>query len=370
MAESRAAAAALWLSLVVTSSFIVQKYSGWGGLIAYAAVAAAAIARAPALTSRISDRNVVRLSLITVVAACIAFATVYPIADVRAPGVGSDDDDALDLGAAAMLHGRFPYAQTTYLGNRLHHLGGSFVLAAPFAALGASALQNLFWIPLFFVAAGAEMQDRRRALTLAWLVLALSPATMYEIATGTGYASNAITVVLGLWWLTRTRHRAAAAAAWGVALASRANFLFLLPLAFGWLRQHVGWAAAARATACACAVVAALTLPFYLYDPRAFTPLEAADRLLRFDALAPHLGVALAGAIVALAIALSLAKMDASALFHRCAWVQAFPVAAGLALSSVQEHRLTLWYARYGAFFAWFALMALAAGRSPRHTTR
>ena len=342
----------------------MQKYSGWGGAIAYAAVAAAAVARAPVLTPRASNRTVFRLALITVVVASIAFAAVYPIADVRAPGAGSDDDNTLDLGAAALLHGRYPYAQTTYLGNRLHHLAGSFVLAAPFAALGASALQNLFWIPLFFVAAGAEMRDSRRALTLAWLVLALSPATLHEIATGTGYASNAITACLGLWWLTRTRHREAAAAAWGLALASRANFLFLLPLAFGWLHQRAGWRAASRATAVTCAVVAALTLPFYLYDPRAFAPLEAADRLLRFDALAPHLGAALIGAMAALAIALSIAEMDAAALFRRCAYVQAFPIAAGLALSSVQEHRLTLWYARYGAFFAWFALMALAAGRS------
>ena len=35
-----------------------------------------------------------------------------------------------------------------------------------------------------------------------------------------------------------------------------------------------------------------------------------------------------------------------------------------LALSSLQEQRPSLWYARYGAFFAWFTLMALAAGRS------
>jgi len=40
------------------------------------------------------------------------------------------------------------------------------------------------------------------------------------------------------------------------------------------------------------------------------------------------------------------------------------PVAAGIVLTSLQERRVNLWYARYGAFFAWFALMALAAGGS------
>src|SRR5205814_557718 len=114
----------------------------------------------------------------------------------------------------------------------VHKYGGSAgaVVYALVAALGASALQNLFWIPMFFVAVWVETRDSRRALELAWLVLALSPAVIHDIVTGTGYASNAIAVVLGLWWLTRTRHRDLAAAAWGVALASRANFLLLVPI--------------------------------------------------------------------------------------------------------------------------------------------
>jgi len=368
--DSGRAGVALWIALVVPSSFVVHKYGGSAGAIAYALVAAAAVARAPELPARVSDRTVFRFALITLVLVAAVFAVVYPIVDARAPGAGSDDDNTLDLGASALLAGRFPYAQTTYLGNHLHHLAGAFVLAAPFAALGASALQNVFWIPMFFVAVWVETRDSRRALELAWLVLALSPAVIHDIVTGTGYASNAIAVVLGLWWLTRTRHRDLAAAAWGVALASRANFLLLVPIACGWLREHVGPHAALRAAAIVSATVALLTLPFYLHDPQAFTPLEAADRLLRFGALAPHLGGALIASTAALAVALSFGAMDAAALFRRCAWVQAFPAAVGLALSCVQEQRLTLWYARYAAWFAWFALMALAAGGSlKRHET-
>ena len=364
MLDSRGARVALWLSLVVPSSFIVHKYSGWEGALAYAIVVAAVVVRAPALPMRASDRTVFRLALITFLFAVVVFAVAYPIADVRAPGAGSDDDNTLDLGASALLAGRFPYSQTTYLGNALHHFAGAFLLAAPFVLLGASALQNLFWIPLFFFAVSTDMRDSRRALQLAWLVLALSPAVMYDIVTGTGYASNAIYVVLGLWWLVRTRRRDVAALAWGIALASRANFLFLVPLAAGWLRQHAGWRVAVRATTITCATVALLTIPFYLHDPRSFGPLEAADRLLRFDTLLPHLGVALIASMAALSIALSFTDMDVAALFRNGAWVQAFPVAAGVLLSSLQERRVNLWYARYGAFFAWFTLMALAAGGS------
>jgi hypothetical protein len=202
--------------------------------------------------------------------------------------------------------------------------------------------------------------DGRSALQLAWIVLALSPGVMYEIVTGTGYVSNTIYVLLGLWWLVRTKHRDVVAVAWGLTLASRANFLFLVPLACGSLRQQAGLGTALRATALTCATIACLTLPFYLHDRRNFGPLDAANRLLVFDALLPHLGVALIVLMAVLAFALSFTRMNAAILFRNCALVQAFPVVAGVALASIRDGQLNLSYARYGSFFAWFALMALA----------
>ena len=114
-----------------------------------------------------------------------------------------------------------------------------------------------------------------------------------------------------------------------------------------------------------CLTVALLTVPFYLYDPRNFGPLDAASRLFRFDTLLPHLGLALGISMAALAIGFSCTAMDTAALFRNCAWVQAFPVAAGIILSSLQDRHVDLLYARYGAFFAWFTLMALAMRVSP-----
>lgn len=105
------------------------------------------------------------------------------------------------------------------------------MLASPFVRLGTNALQNLFR-PLFFLTVRAETNGRT-ALQLAWLVLVLGPVVLEEIVTGRGYGSNTIYVLLGLWWLVRTKHRDVAAITWGVALASRANFLFLVPLALG-----------------------------------------------------------------------------------------------------------------------------------------
>jgi hypothetical protein len=365
--DSRAANACLWFALVFPSSFIVDKYLGWERTIAYAIIVALIVALKPQRLERLSERHLSRLALLTLLIVVVAFFVIYPVANTHTPGAGSDDDDALNQGARALLAGRFPYSERTYLGNALHHFAGAFVLAVPFVLLGTSALQNLFWVPLFFLAVRVEANGRT-ALQAAWLVLALSPAVMHEVVTGTGYVSNAIYVALGLWWLVRTPHPAAAAVAWGLTLASRANFLFLVPLAFGYLRQRDGIRPALRATALTCATAACLTVPFYLHDRHNFGPLEGADRLLVFNAILPHLGVALIGLMAMLALALSFAKMDAAALFRNCALVQAFPVVAGVLLAGVHDH-LDLSYARYGAFFAWFTLLALTTSASGRTRT-
>src|SRR4051812_36176093 len=200
MTDSPAGGICLWLTLVFPSSFVVNKYLGWECTIAYAIVVALMVALVPRLPERLSKGNLTSLALLTQCLMVVAFLVLYPVANTHAPGTGSDDDDALNLGALALLAGRFPYSQTTYLGNALHHLPGAFVLAGPFVILGTSALQNLFWLPLFFLAVKEEAESRT-ALQLAWLVLALSPGVMHDVVTGTGYVSNSIYVLLGLWWL-------------------------------------------------------------------------------------------------------------------------------------------------------------------------
>ena len=361
MMQSREATVCLWLSLVFPSSFVVHKYLGPNGTLAYAVLVAVAVALMPNLRRRPSERNVFWLALATFLLVAVVFLSIYPIANTHDPTRGSDDDDAQNLGAMALLVGQSPYTRITYLGNVLHQLPGAFVLAAPFVLLGTSALQNVFWLPMFFLAAREEARDDRTTLELAWLVLVFSPTVMHQVVTGTGYLSNTIYVLLGLRWLVRTAHRDLAAIAWGVTLASRANFLFLVPLAFGSLRQHGGWRAATWATALTCLTVASLTLPFYLHDSANFGPLEAANRLLRFDTLFSHAGVTLMAVMAALSFGLSLTPMDRVALFRNCALVQAFPVVTGVVLSTVQRGRLDLAYAPYGTFFSWFALMAWAA---------
>jgi hypothetical protein len=170
------------------------------------------------------------------------------------------------------------------------------------------------------------------------MVLLLSPVVIHQVITGTGHIANAISVTLGLWWLTRaSRHwRMIAAMAWGVALASRANFLWTVPLAFAWLARRDGWLSAAKILAIMCGTAVAITLPFYLAAPDQFGPLEAANRMTRFNETWPHAGDALLASMTLLAVALIFRRVDRSRLFFDAALVQAFPVAGGVLIGFLQ----------------------------------
>ncbi len=366
--------ASLWISLVGPSLFVVHKYAGRPGLAAYLVGSALCVWLIPRLPVPRTSRAKTAWALLTFAAVVIVFALVFPKVNVHTPGRGSDDDDALNLGASALMSGRSPYTERTYLGNVLHQLPGAFLLATPFVWAGTSALQNLFWMPLFFLAARREMADHGEdaggeTLRMVWLVLAGCPVVLHEIVSGTGRGSNTIYVLLGLWWLTRTRRPLVAAAAWGVALASRANFLFLLPLAFGWLRQRHGTRAALGAISVTSATVLCLVVPFYLNDPAHFGPAEAANRLTGLDAVLPHAATAIVLGMAALSIGLSFGRMETAALFRNSAIVQAVPVVGGVALGTVATGDPALAYATYGTFVLWFVLMAFAA-RPGRESAR
>jgi hypothetical protein len=89
-----------------------------------------------------------------------------------------------------------------------------------------------------------------------------------------------------------------------------------------------------------------------------FGPLEAADRLLRFDAVLPYSGVAIGIAMAAAAGVLASLPMDRQTLFRNCALVQGLPVVAGVLMSGWGPAAFA--YATYGTFAAWFVFMATA----------
>jgi len=196
-------------------------------------------------------------------------------------GGGSDRDDALDLAARELMHGRYIYYPKTYHGNRISPLPGAVFLSVPFVLIGKSAYQNLFWLLILFLTIRFYMKDGRLALLVFWSIFALSPVALQQLVTGGDLLANVI-YVLAFTLLLISVTRSPDANIWvkimsaillGIGLSSRANFLLVLPLVFSLLGQNIGWREAAKYSAIVVVTFAAVTLPFYLYDPEGFTPL-------------------------------------------------------------------------------------------------
>lgn len=342
-------------ALVVPSLLVVTKFGGQSGALAYVVVASVALwwwLRRLPLPPR-ADRAVCGALLGVIV---LAFAVGYPRVNVHTPFSGSDDDDAYNVGVQALLAGRSPYAERTYLGNELHQLPGALIAAAPFVVLGTSALQNLFWLPLFFYV--GRQYSRTRAVGLAVAALLLSPVVLHQIVTGTGHIANTIYVVLALWWLMRHPTSDVAAVLWGIAITSRANFIVLMPLAIGWVMRVAGWRRALRTALFAGGTVAALVLPFYLYGAGEFGPFVAANRVTQFDDALPHAGALMVAAMALVSVWGAWRASSAADLLRVGALVQAIPVLSGAAIGFVAWQQLDVAFLAYGVFASWFVFMA------------
>jgi len=347
----------VWVALTVPAWPLVARYSGALGVACYSIAAGAALLLAPRIAALIPVRRAMALWLAMFAIVVVLFAVVYPRVNVHQPGAGSDDDDAHNIGAMALVAGESPYARTTYLGNELHQLPGSFVLSIPFALIGTSALQNVVCLPLFFLLLRRETRDARTPLVIALLSVLLSPAVLHQVATGSSYSWNAIWVLAGLWWVTARPSSLLAPLVLGVALCSRANFILLLAPLLGWLWRTHGPAVAMRIVGLAALVVAALAIPFYLTSD-AFGPLSVIDRWRDYDIVVPGAGVAVVIGMAMLSIGLAFFRAGRSGFFLQCALVQSFPVVAGLMLSwlmPADHDRLAMAY--YGSFASWFVLI-------------
>ena len=364
--------AGLFCSLTLPSSSIVQKYTGNIGLLLYLTLVAIALAlflsHYRKIYSLVPERRFGWMAAATIVGILLLFAVVYPTANVQIPGKGSDGDDAIHLGAIALLRGESPYNQITYLGNPTVNLPGALLLALPFAALGSAALQNVFWLSMLLITFCVYLQDRRAALLAVWMILILSPTVVHALVIGTDQLANSIYVMLaiiGLVTVAQQPERSTIAvlgmaAVVGVALTSRANFMFLTPLIFTALAANRGWRVAALAMAVMVVTIIGLIAPFYLTDPDGFTPLRTAKKLRQLEYYLPHAMAWIIGLNLLLAVILAFRKANArlSHLLAHCACVLALPVAAGALLPSLHTQQLVLNLAGYGKFFLFFGVTA------------
>jgi hypothetical protein len=366
--------AGLAVCLLLPSTDTAQKYLGTPGMAAYLLLGGVGLGVVCWLTLakgcfRPTDRQTLAWFALTLALLTVAFAVIYPIADAGLIGGGSDQDDALNLAAHELLHGGYPYYPTTYLNNPIAPLPGAILLAVPFVLLGNSSYQNLFWLAVLGIVAAQYLQDRRRALLFLWLVLLFSPSVMQQLVTGGDHVANPIYVLVFLWATVSLAGRPdrpwgktlLAAVLLGVGLASRANFLLLIPLLTSALIQVGGWRNGIKVALMTCITSAVVVLPFWCYDPEGFTPLYVqSNKLAQWRYLFPaaDLVIPLSGGILSVALSFQRMDRDGVALFRSCAAVQAFLVLFLIVLSSLHAGRVDASHAGYGLFFLFFGGLA------------
>jgi hypothetical protein len=355
------------LCLVIPSTEVVQKYLGSAGVVIYILGASLAMWIGykyidKRLASKVTNKQVLWITAITFLVLLAALLIIYPIANSGLLGGGSDNDEAVNLATTELLHLHYPYHVSTYLGQSPSVMPGALVLAAPFVLLGTSAYQSLFWLFAFLLTMNSYLKDRRLALWLLWVLLALSPGILQQYVTGSDLLANSLYVLLFIMWLVNAVtqkglsgwQKSGLAVLLGIGLASRATFLLLLPLVFSALVQSAGWKSAAKYALITCLTLGLMIIPFYLYDPQGFYPLQTNDRLDQLRIVLP-----VVSAILALIFSVLPGNSSLPVLLRNCAIVMAFPVLGILIYRSIISGSLNLDYAHYGLGFLFFGAVAL-----------
>ena len=325
----------LGILLFLSSAGTLQKYAGTVAAIASLPIFLLAgtflYPYAEQAATRLSDRQALLAAAAGLALLAVALVVVYPHANSHAPGVGSDRDDAANIGAHRLLSGEYPYGALTYLGNPISQLPGALVVAVPFyAAFGTSAYANVFWLGVLV----ALVALIGRSLPIGFAVVAttvvLSPGLVREYLTGGDLIANAVYVAVAAVGLLRLAPRRyagpAAAVAIGLALASRANFaLVLIPLAAALiarqgLRRAIGLLLVSVIATSSLVAVA-------LAHPRGRDSLRVSDHLSALGRAGSASTVALAIGIAVL-LAVRTRQWNDRAVLGEAAIVQAlFPIA-------------------------------------------
>jgi hypothetical protein len=312
-----APAVVLGLVFAFSSSGLIQKYGGIPGLVGFAIGAVLLMTAAGFFLGRRHDsidRLFPSLAAAALVILLLLLLFLHPIEDGRGAGKSSDRDEGLELAVGRLLRGENPYYGPTAEAGPLSLLPGAILLAVPFVRLGHVGLQNIFWLVVFVVVAAQFLRSRAKALSLAVLSLALSPSAVFELVSAGDMIANGAYVACFLgaaaWVWTRDEHGLApkllTAALLGIGLASRANFILLLPLFAACVWRSSGFGKALFASLLAGGVWMATVLPFYLWDPSAFTPLLSRGKLAVTESVLPWADEAILTSSAVLAAGLAL----------------------------------------------------------------
>ncbi|QTN32187.1 hypothetical protein HZ994_07530 [Akkermansiaceae bacterium] len=365
----------LALLLAFPSFGFVQKYAGLAGVAAYLAAVTAGVWCVAAFGGRLAPWIKRRFRLLSIVGVCgmlVGFIVLHPYEDSKGPGKSSDRNEGLELAVERLAAGENPYYPPRVFPGPLSLFPGSILLSAPFSALGNSGYQNIFWLAAFLLAASRWFNDKALACFVLAAPFALSPAMVYEFVSGGDLISNGIFVTLFL-LLAVSAWSEPTAPAWqrwgacvllGIGLASRANFILLLPLFAGTIWRVAGFRQAVAAGSAVALSVLAVSLPFYLIDTAAFTPLMSRRKLALVNDSLPWAGTAmialtaLSSVAGAFLIRFRCCGDPARAMFRCCTLVTLVPMACAILFSSIVQSFPDFGFLRdrFGLMYLPFAL--------------
>jgi hypothetical protein len=372
------------LLVAFTSSGFVQKYAGIAGLAGYAAVVTAifiALGRVQGGLSRLVLPHLRWVAPLFLVGLAAIHLGLHQVEDGRGTGRSSDRDEGLEIAVTRLFAGQNPYYPAHPQAGPLSVLPGAILLASPFVLLGWVGLQNIFWIGVFLWMLRGRANGRGSPLIILAVTLLVSPSAQYEIVSGGDMIANGAYVACFFMFACDTWNNPAsprsgrilASVLLGTGLASRANFVLLLPLLTSVVWRLSGPRAAMMATLSVGASCLVWVAPFYFLDPAAFTPLKSRDKIM-FD------GSSLAWAdevilgltcLTTAALAIRLLRgpsMDVMRRFHSSAAIStATPMVAMVALASFASHGpdFRIMHDRFGLMYLFFALAALVHAPDP-----
>lgn len=185
-----------------------------------------------------------------------------------------DRHTALEAFFGALFRGEFPWAVKSHLGTNVSVFPGMQILAMPFYLLGDVGLLQFAGLIAFVALMVARSRESGRPFFLLGVLLAM-PAFQYQVFVRSDLWGNAVAIA----WLMHVSLKPgtaggwrlyAWAAAWGLALATRA--IFVIPFIYvAWrLVDGRGFKATVAFGLVAVAAFAVTFLPFYLWDPVLF----------------------------------------------------------------------------------------------------
>jgi hypothetical protein len=368
---------ALLIAFVVIASLdSAFKYTGFAGLAVYSVGASAFLFIYftyvyHVVVVKVSLGTSIALAVAGIIGLCILAFLLYDLANSGRIGPGSDGDDALMLGAAELISGRYPFYPRTYLANPIAPMPGAIILSIPFVLLGIYPLQAVFWLIAFFLTLAITTGNMRGTLLMALPILAVSPTIFQNISAGTDHIPNSVYILIFSLLVIRAGRKDSArwwefaipAVLLGVGLSSRSNFAFLVPMLVVLLWKLKGYRVAFGTGAVICGAAVAATLPFWLYDPQGFTPLIVQKgKMEQFNGIIPQAGIVLAVSALSLALGLSARKRSSTppVFFQNLAFVQLFILIFTSTLYSIWIGEFNLYFGHvgYGLFVMFFGVFA------------